>query len=79
MFIYDPRSIGGSDGTPRNQLDPLQYAEDISDIITHISALPVVDSKRIILWGISLGAVVSGCAAVTDKRVKLESTFNMQL
>lgn len=35
VFIHDCRSIGGSDGFPRNQLDPLQYAEDISDIITH--------------------------------------------
>ncbi|KAG8157320.1 hypothetical protein KVR01_012704 [Diaporthe batatas] len=70
VFIYDTRSVGGSDGSPRNLLDPLQYSEDLSDIITHISTLPSVDSKRIILWGISLGALVSGCTAVVDSRVK---------
>lgn len=71
VFIYDYRNIGGSDGSPRNLLDPLQYAEDLSDIITHVSALSFVDAERIILWGISLGAVVSGCTAVTDNRVKV--------
>jgi alpha/beta superfamily hydrolase len=29
-LTYDPRSIGDSDGTPRNQIDPLKQAEDIS-------------------------------------------------
>ena len=30
VFLYDSRSIGGSGGYPRNQIDPLQMAEDIS-------------------------------------------------
>lgn len=29
-FIYDPRSIGDSDGIPRNQIDPLKQAEDLA-------------------------------------------------
>lgn len=29
-LIYDPRSIGDSDGSPRNQIDPHQQAEDLS-------------------------------------------------
>lgn len=29
-LINDPRSIGGSDGRLRNQIDPLQQAEDLS-------------------------------------------------
>lgn len=29
-FIYDPRSIGDSDGIPKNQIDPLQQVEDLS-------------------------------------------------
>lgn len=29
-FIYDPRSIGDSGGLPKNQIDPLQQAEDLS-------------------------------------------------
>ncbi|KAF7923934.1 hypothetical protein BELL_0367g00110 [Botrytis elliptica] len=69
-LIYDPRSIGDSDGLPRNQISPLQQAEDLSDIITHISSLPNVDSRRIILWGMSFGATVSACTAAVDRRVK---------
>lgn len=30
VFLYDSRSIGGSGGYPRNQINPLQMAEDIS-------------------------------------------------
>lgn len=30
VFLYDARSVGESDGTPRNLLDPLQMAEDLS-------------------------------------------------
>ncbi len=29
-YIYDPRSIGDSDGTPKNLIDPLQQAEDLA-------------------------------------------------
>ncbi|KAL0930067.1 DltD domain-containing protein [Colletotrichum truncatum] len=69
-LIYDPRSIGDSDGLPRNQISPLQQAEDLSDVVTHVAALPNVDSRRIILWGMSFGATVSACAAAVDRRVK---------
>ncbi|TGJ83509.1 hypothetical protein E0Z10_g5261 [Xylaria hypoxylon] len=69
-FIYDPRSIGDSDGSPRNQIDPLRQAEDLTDIITHISGLPSVDASQIILWGMSFGATVSACTAALDRRVK---------
>ncbi|KAF7941723.1 uncharacterized protein EAE97_006560 [Botrytis byssoidea] len=69
-LIYDPRSIGDSDRLPRNQISPLQQAKDLSDIITHISPLPDVDSRRIILWGMSFGATVSACTAAVDRRVK---------
>ncbi|KAI0198970.1 DltD domain-containing protein [Astrocystis sublimbata] len=69
-FIYDPRNIGDSDGSPRNQIDPLRQAEDLTDIITHISALPSVDASQITLWGMSFGATVSACTASLDRRVK---------
>ncbi|KAI0179035.1 DltD domain-containing protein [Hypoxylon sp. FL1284] len=69
-FIYDPRSIGDSDGVPKNQIDPQKQAEDLADIVTHISTLPSVDASRIILWGMSFGGTVSACAAAVDRRVK---------
>lgn len=30
VFLYDARSVGASGGHPRNLLDPLQMAEDLS-------------------------------------------------
>ncbi|KAI9664634.1 MAG: hypothetical protein M1821_006080 [Bathelium mastoideum] len=69
-LIYDPRSIGDSEGLPRNQIDPLKQAEDLADILTYVSTLPSVDAGRIALWGMSFGATVSACAAAVDRRVK---------
>ncbi|EQB51418.1 hypothetical protein CGLO_09033 [Colletotrichum gloeosporioides Cg-14] len=69
-LIYDPRSIGDSDGLPRNHISPLQQAEDLSDIVTHVASFPSVDARRIVLWGMSFGATVSACAAAVDRRVK---------
>ncbi|KAK8146878.1 hypothetical protein G3M48_002481 [Beauveria asiatica] len=45
-------------------------AEDLADIVTHISSLPSVESSQITLWGMSFGGTVSACAAAVDRRVK---------
>ncbi|KAK7972315.1 alpha/beta hydrolase family domain-containing protein [Apiospora saccharicola] len=63
-------SIGGSGGQPRNQIDPLQNAEDISDVVSYAAALSCVDARRILLWGMSLGGTISGVAAGVDRRVR---------
>ncbi|CAI7649221.1 unnamed protein product [Penicillium glandicola] len=70
VLLYDARSVGASGGTPRNLLDPLQMAEDLSDIYTYVSRLPSVDSSSIILWGMSFGAVISATSAAIDRRPK---------
>ncbi|KAK4184567.1 Alpha/Beta hydrolase protein [Podospora australis] len=69
VLLYDPRGVGTSDGLPRNQIDPLRMAEDLSDIITFAAArVPSADPKRILLWGMSFGGMVSGCTAAVDTR-----------
>ncbi|CAJ2514329.1 Uu.00g024480.m01.CDS01 [Anthostomella pinea] len=93
VFFYDARSVGSSGGSPRNLIDPLQMAEDLSgenpsreqdgcpeckgreltlsltaDIYTYVSRLPSVDASRIILWGLSVGAVITACSAAVDHR-----------
>ncbi|TGO19735.1 hypothetical protein BPAE_0334g00020 [Botrytis paeoniae] len=74
VFLYDARSVGASGGQPRNLLNPLQMAEDLSasllDIYTYVAGLPSVDSKSVILWGMSFGGVVSACSAAIDRRPK---------
>ncbi|CAO2655082.1 Nn.00g118150.m01.CDS01 [Neocucurbitaria sp. VM-36] len=69
-LIYDPRNIGESEGLPRNEINPLQQAEDLSDILTYVSTLPSVDAGCLLLWGLSFGAAVSACAVAVDRRVK---------
>ncbi|KAJ3551985.1 hypothetical protein NPX13_g11226 [Xylaria arbuscula] len=70
VFLYDARSVGASGGKPRNLLNPLQMAEDLSDIYTQVSKLPSVDAAQIVLWGLSFGAVISACTAAVDYRPK---------
>jgi hypothetical protein len=46
-LIYNPQSPGTSEGTPRNEIDPMKQVEDYSDAFTFLSTLLVVDSDRI--------------------------------
>ena len=70
-LIYDPRSTGLSDGSPRNDIDPIKQVEDFSDAVTFLSNHPNVKPDQILLWGMSFGGAVSLYAASLDKRVKL--------
>lgn len=40
------------------------------DIYTYVTRLPSVDGSKIIFWGLSVGAVISACAAAVDRRPK---------
>jgi pimeloyl-ACP methyl ester carboxylesterase len=40
------------------------------DIITFTSTLSTVDARRILLWGMSFGGMVSGICSTLDRRVK---------
>jgi pimeloyl-ACP methyl ester carboxylesterase len=70
-MIYDPRSVGLSDGTPRNDIDPFKQIEDYSDALTFLGSLPLVDPNCMGIWGISLSGAVALCTASFDKRAKL--------
>ena len=37
------------------------------DVYTYVTRLSSVDSKSIILWGLSFGSVVSACCAAVDR------------
>lgn len=41
----------------------------LPDVVSYATTLPTVDPGRILLWGISLGASISGCTAAIDRRV----------
>ena len=69
-LIYDPRSIGESDGMPRNDIDPYKQVEDFSDAVTYLVNQPEVDREQVSAWGISLSGAIALCAAALDDRIK---------
>lgn len=40
-----------------------------ADVVSYVTTLPSVDPHKILLWGISFGATVTGCAGAVDPRV----------
>ena len=70
-LIYDPRSLGESDGLPRNQVDPMMQISDYSDALTFMRTLPIVDPESIVFWGQSFSGCIALCAASLDKRAKM--------
>ena len=70
-LIYDPRGVGVSDGFPRNDINPFQEVDDMSDAMAFLSSHPTVDPRQGIgLWGMSLGAAVAMVVAALDARVR---------
>jgi dienelactone hydrolase len=52
-FVFDYRNFGGSEGEPRNLVNPWRHLEDWKAAISHVRYLPEVDGRRIALWGTS--------------------------
>ena len=69
-LTYDPRNYGESDGSPRNQLDPLKHAEDYSDAYTFLANQPFVDAAQIHFWGWSYSGSICLAAASLDQRIR---------
>ncbi|KAJ2989961.1 hypothetical protein NUW58_g3197 [Xylaria curta] len=69
-LLYDPRSVGSSEGKPRNHIDPFKQIEDYSDALSFLGTYPNVDPDQVGLWGISLSAGVALSVAAFDKRAK---------
>ncbi|KAL2881422.1 hypothetical protein SGCOL_002987 [Colletotrichum sp. CLE4] len=69
-LVFDPRSIGQSQGSPRNEIDPTRNVEDYHDALTFLKSQELVDSSRIAYWGFSFSGMVALNAAALDKRAK---------
>ena len=48
----------------------LAHTNPRADIYTYVAGLASVDSRSIVLWGMSFGSVVSACSAAIDRRPK---------
>ncbi len=73
VLLFDFRNLGASDGTPRQELNPWQQAEDYRHAITYATTLPDIDAARIGIWGSSYSGGHCLMVAATDRRVKCVS------
>ncbi|KAF2119265.1 Alpha/Beta hydrolase protein [Lophiotrema nucula] len=70
-LLYDPRTLGDSEGLPRNHIDPNLQLSDYSDALSFLLTQPDIDPERIAFWGMSFSATIAMCAAAMDTRAKL--------
>jgi uncharacterized protein len=73
VLLFDFRNLGASDGSPRQELNPWQQAEDYRHAITYAGTLAGIDGGRIGIWGSSYSGGHCLMVAATDRRVKCVS------
>lgn len=69
VLVYDHRNLGASDGTPRNEIDPIAQLRDYGHAVTFAITQPELDARRIGLWGTSYSGGIVLIAAAIDRRV----------
>ncbi|MFQ5878997.1 MAG: alpha/beta hydrolase [Dehalococcoidia bacterium] len=70
VLIFDYRTFGLSDGSPRQHINPYGQIEDYRNAITFVETLPEVDAERIGIWGISYSGGHVLIVGALDPRVK---------
>lgn len=68
-FVFDYRTFGDSEGSPRNNVDPTDHGQDWDAAIAHVRTLHGIDPNRIVLWGTSLSGAHVVCAAARDGKI----------
>lgn len=68
---------GGSEGTPRNAVDPTIYAETFSAAVDYLDTLPFVDRDNIGVIGICGSGSYAIAEAKIDPRLKAVATVSM--
>ncbi len=70
VVAYDHQNFGASEGTPRQEADPVLQSRDIRNAITYAMTRDEVDADRIGIWGSSFAGGQVIMVAATDRRVK---------
>ncbi len=67
-LVFDYRGFGESDGTPRQTVSLAAQVDDYRAAIDAAKALPGVDPRRVVLWGVSLagGHVLTAAVGRSD-------------
>jgi fermentation-respiration switch protein FrsA (DUF1100 family) len=69
-LIFDYRNFGGSEGEPRQHIDPNAQIADYRHALDHVETLPEVDAERLGVWGISYSGGHVLVLGAIDTRVK---------
>lgn len=69
-LIFDYRGFGGSQGEPRQHLDPWGQIADYRNAISYVETLEEIDPTRIGAWGISYSGGHSLVVGALDSRVR---------
>jgi pimeloyl-ACP methyl ester carboxylesterase len=67
VFLFDYRNFGGSEGEPRNLVNPWRHLNDWKAAMDHVRGLVDVDGGKMALWGTSFSG---GHVLVTAARNK---------
>lgn len=69
VLLYDHRNFGGSDGEPRQQINPWTQCRGYLDAIDFVQTLGGIDHDRIALWGDSYSGGQVLVAGAVDERM----------
>lgn len=71
VLLYDHRGFGGSEGEPRQEVDPARQLADWRDAISFALTLPEIDATaRVGVWGSSFAGGLALVLAANDRRVR---------
>ncbi|RKD89041.1 alpha/beta hydrolase [Halopiger aswanensis] len=68
-FVFDYRTFGDSDGTPRNLISPRRHLEDWRAALSSVRSRPDIDDERVALWGTSFSGGHAVATAARDPDV----------
>lgn len=70
-LVFDHRGFGGSDGSPRQDVDPLRQLADWRDALTFAGGLDEIEATRGLgVWGSSFAGGLAMVLAADDARVR---------
>jgi uncharacterized protein len=69
-LVFDHRGFGASDGTVRQEIDPVAQVRDYRHALSFAATLPEVDARRLGVWGTSYSGGHAIVVGATDRRVK---------
>ncbi|KAJ5100203.1 hypothetical protein N7456_006255 [Penicillium angulare] len=68
-LVFDTFGIGASDGLPRHDSDMQRRIDDFMDSVTWLSQHPLVDPKKIAVWGLCFDGNIMLATAAHDRRI----------